>query len=149
MKILTARWQNFVIDLDGAAFTVTPLTMADRFACQRVLGEIAAVGAANVHLLSTEARADVRDLLMTHIIGWEGVTDDRGPVAFDATLIDRFFDVGTALVLFFRIYQAATPTEEERKNLSTASRSAESAPATSIAAAVDNTAPTLAANPVS
>jgi hypothetical protein len=146
MRIST-NWQNFTIELDGATFTVRPLTVGDKLASLNVMGEVATIGAANIWKLSPQARADVVSIVTQHIVGWKGVFDDRGQeLAFEPQLIERHIDAEVALHLFFLIQSAANVSEQERKNSSTASKSGRSAPDISTVDDAAKTAPIPAEN---
>jgi hypothetical protein len=134
MRISTARWRNFDVEFQGAVFTFAPVGFEASMAIDAVMAEIGRIGATRMLELGPQSRHDMAELIRSHLVDWRGVTDERGEVAFSLTAFDRYFDPGVvAWALFWELYKARKPTEDERKNSSTAPSSESSAPRISIA----------------
>lgn len=149
MRISTAKWRNIEVSIDGATFTLAPLNFEDRMTIDAVISEIGRVGAARMLELSPQSRSDMVELVSSRLRGWEGVTDERGEVAFSRDAFSRYFDPQVVIwPLFWELYKAREPDESERKNSRTASKSKSSAPVTSTAAPAELPAPSPAENPI-
>jgi len=108
------------VDYDGARFQVEPLTAADDLTVTRIMGEVLEVKAERAHMISAEGRAAILDLVKRTVVGWEGVTDERGTaIQYSPDVVDRCFSAGQIYALFFKIIPALRLTEADRKNSST------------------------------
>ena len=141
MRLNTAKWRGFDVDLgEGAILHFAPIGFEAGMAIDSIMAEINRRGSANLLELSPQSRADIMALIRQHLVGWDGIEDENGqPMPYDWKAFERYFDRLTWPVIFWQMFQAQKPTEDERKNSSTASKSASSAPAISIA---DDAAPT-------
>jgi hypothetical protein len=145
MRINTAKWRGFDVSIEGATFNFAPIGFEAGMAIDAVMSEIGRRDTAELLELSQQSRRDIFELIRNHLIGWSGIEDENGqPVPFEFKTFDRFVDPKLWPALFYQMWAAIQPTEAERKNSSTASRSANSAPATSIAEPANVPASSLA-----
>lgn len=121
------------VEYADARFQIEPVTTADDLTIVRLMGEIGAREAGQVHMLPADVRAEMLDLVRRKVVGWEGVVDDRGTaIAYQPDTVEKCFTAGQIYALFFKIYVLSNLSETDRKNSST--------PPPSPAAAVSSTA---------
>ncbi len=149
----TAKFRSHVVTVDGiegVTFTVRALDVNDHMAMTYIMAEVARVGAEHLLSLPKAVRIELVDLLAVGVTDWSGVKDEYGrEIAFEPELLRKHLDPQTMYRLFFAIAKSLRPTEDERKNLSTAPKSESSAPATSTASDAGSSAPIPAASPAS
>ena len=120
MKVRSIALGPQWVEYADARFQVEPLTAADDLTVTRVMGEVLEVGAVRAHMMSAEGRATILDVVKRKVIGWEGVTDDRGmAIPYSPDTIDKCFDAGQVYGLFFALSTALRLSEADRKNSST------------------------------
>jgi hypothetical protein len=148
LKLNTGTWRNFEVEVAGAFFVCKAFNMDARLAFEHVRGELAVLGNMDFYKMSRASQRVMIETVLSNVIDWRGVVNEHGAeLTFEPELIDRFLPPLVLMQLYFRMGAEAQLTEDQRKNLSTASKSVVPAPAISIADGASNSVPTPAANP--